>query len=95
MVYEPAVREDPEHIFPKEPLVVTMKLGSMEHYTNKIANYSFAATIIVSWAFSVLMVQIKTMQQNHVLCQSTSLLSVSLNIIWSLLFFSMHFQYSL
>jgi hypothetical protein len=56
MVYRPAVKEDPEHIFPVEPIEVRMKLGSMEHYTNKIANYSFAATIIVSWAFSVLMV---------------------------------------
>lgn len=87
--------QDPYTSFPDRPLLITSKLESMETYTDKIANYSFVCTIIVSWAFSVLMAEIRSMQQNHNLCQSVSLLSVAINIIWNLLFFSMHFQYSL
>ena len=61
MVFNAASESDPENIFPSSPIEVKIKMGSMENYTNKIANYSFAATIIVSWAFSVLMAEIKTM----------------------------------
>lgn len=32
-----------------------LSLSSLELYSDKIANYSFACTVIVVWAFSVLM----------------------------------------
>lgn len=76
-------------------ITTKLQVASLENYTNKIANYSFISTIIVVWSFSVLMQNIRTIAQNHVLCQSFSLMSCSLSLVWNFFFFSMHFQYSI
>lgn len=81
--------------YPANPIIAHVQSESLEYYTDKIANYSFVCTIFVVWSFSVLMAQIRLISQNQIMCQSISLASVSMSLIWNFFFFQMHFQYSI
>ena len=74
-----------------ELVTSTMREGSYEAFSDKIANYSFVCTVIVVWSFSCMISQIRIISQNFPMRKQISLLSVSISLVWNFFFFSMHF----